>query len=214
MKQRAFSIRKATENGAWAGFIAAWAVSSVLLLVELLSGAQSGLFYSVIGIALGVTSSPVDSALAGFLLHILVGTLIGAAGGFAIAVCPVLAIYKMTKSLVVGVSIGLVAWAALFIPITIVVVIPALDRILVPIATNSELYTVASQATGMTTFVTAGSVIFHGLYGLVYGTMMAILIPYKSRLYRCERCSELFSSRSGLQMHLDERHKSSKTQQN
>jgi hypothetical protein len=205
---------KATENGAWAGFTAAWAVSSVILLFEVVSGVQSGLFYSVIGIALGVTGTPVDSALAGFLLHILAGTLIGATGGFAIAVCPVLAIYKITKSLVVGVSIGIVAWAALFLPITIIAVIPALDRILIPAATNSELYVVASQVTGMIAFVTAGSIVFHALYGLVYGTMMAILIPYKSKLYRCGVCSELFSSKSRLQMHLDERHKYSKTRQN
>lgn len=214
MKQRAFSIVRATENGAWAGFIAAWAVSSAILLFEVVSGVQSGLFYSVIGIALGVTGSPVDSALAGFLLHILVGTLIGATGGFAIAVCPVLAIYKLTKSLAVGVSIALVAWAAIFLPITIIAVIPALDRILVPAATNSELFVVASQVTGMIALVTAGSLVFHGLYGLVYGTMMAILIPYKSKLYRCEACSELFPSKSRLQMHLDERHKYSKTKQN
>jgi hypothetical protein len=213
MKQRAFSIVKATENGAWAGFIAAWAVSSAILLFEVVSGVQSGLFYSVIGMALGVTESPVNSALAGFLLHILAGTLIGAIGGFAIAVCPVLAIYKITKSLVVGVSIGIVAWAALFLPITIIVVIPALDRILIPAATNSELYVVASQVTGMIAFVTAGSIVFHALYGLVYGTMMAILIPYKSKLYRCGACSELFSSKSRLQVHLDERHKYSKTRQ-
>lgn len=213
MKQRAFGIVKAAENGAWAGFVAAWAISSAILLFELVSGVQSGLFYSVIGIALGVTGSPVDTALAGFLLHILVGTLIGATGGFAIAVCPVLAINKVTKGLAVGVSIGMVAWAALFLPITIIAVIPALDRILVPLATNSELYVVASQVTGMVAFVTAGSIVFHALYGLVYGAMMAILIPYKSKLHRCDACSEQFYSKSRLQMHLDERHKYSQTRQ-
>jgi hypothetical protein len=181
MKPRAFSILKATENGAWAGFIAAWTVSSVLLGVELAVGVQTGIFYSVIGIALGVSGSPVDSALAGFLLHILAGTSIGAAGGFSIALCPVLAIYRIAKSLAVGLSIGLVAWVVLFLPITAVVVIPALDRIVVPLADNSELYTTASQVTGMLTVVTAGSVVFHALYGLVYGTIMAVLIPYKSR---------------------------------
>lgn len=181
MKPRAFSIFKASENGAWAGFIAAWTVSSVLLAVELASGVQSGIFYSVIGIALGISGNPVDSALAGILLHILAGTSIGAAGGFSIAVCPVLAIYRITKGLAVGLSIGLVAWAVLFLPVTALVVIPALDRILVPLAENSELYTTASQATGMLTAVTAGSIVFHALYGLVYGTMMAVLIPYKSR---------------------------------
>lgn len=181
MKPRAFSILKATENGAWAGFISAWAVSSILLAVELASGVQSGIFYSVIGIALGVSGSPVDSALAGFLLHILAGTSIGAAGGFSIAVCPVLAIYGLAKGLAVGLSIGLVAWAVLFLPVTALVVIPALDRMLVPLAENPELYTTASQVTGMLTVVTAGSIVFHALYGLVYGTMMSVLIPYKSR---------------------------------
>ena len=203
MKQRAFSIAKATSNGAWAGFIAAWAVSSVILLVELFATVQGGLFYSVIGITLGVTASPVDSALAGFLLHILTGTVIGAVGGFSIAVCPVLAIHRMTKSLAVGVSIGLVAWAVLFLPITLAAVIPALDRILVPLPENSGLFIAASQVTGMLVVVVVGSVVFHALYGLVYGVMMAILIPYKSRLYKCQRCSELFSSEAKLQAHLN-----------
>ena len=130
---------------------------------------------------LGVTGSPLDSALAGFLLHILAGTSIGAAGGFSIAVCPVLAIYRIAKGLAVGLSIGLVAWAVLFLPVTALAVIPTLDRILVPLAENSELYTTASQASGMLTVVIAGSIIFHALYGLVYGTMLTLLIPYKSK---------------------------------
>jgi hypothetical protein len=181
MRARAFAVRKLVENGAWAGFISAWSVSSILLIVELTLGAQSGIFYSVIGIALGVTGGPVDSALAGFLLHILTGTIIGAAGGFSIAVCPVLTIYRITKSLAVGVSIGMVSWAVLFLPITALVVLPVLDRVLVPSADNSELYTIASQTSGMLTVIVAGSVVFHALYGLVYGTMMTLLIPYKSR---------------------------------
>jgi hypothetical protein len=181
MKHPSFTIFKAAENGAWAGFIAAWTVSSVLLVVEFASGVQSGMFYSVIGITLGVTESPIDSALAGFLLHILAGTLIGAVGGFSIVVCPVLAIYRLKKSLAVGVSIGMVAWAVLFLPVTSLAVVPTLDRILIPLANNSELYIIASQASGMLTVVIAGSIIFHALYGLVYGTLMTLLIPYKSR---------------------------------
>jgi hypothetical protein len=181
MERHAFAVKKLVENGAWAGFISAWSVSSVLLVVELTSGVQSGIFYSVIGVALGVTGDPVDSALAGFLLHILTGTLVGAAGGFSIAVCPVLTIYRIAKSLAVGVSIGMVAWAVLFLPITALVVLPVLDRVLVPSTDNSELYAIASQASGMLTVIIAGSAVFHALYGLVYGTMMTLLIPYKSR---------------------------------
>ena len=181
MNHLALTIFKAAENGAWSGFIAAWTVSSILFAVEFAFGVQGGIFYSVIGMTLGVTGSPLDSALAGFLLHILAGTLIGAAGGLSIAVCPVLAIYRITKGLVVGVSIGMVAWAVLFLPVTALAVIPTLDRILIPLAENSELYTIASQASGMLTVVIAGSIIFHVLYGLVYGTMMTLLMPYKSR---------------------------------
>jgi len=187
MKHLAFPAFKAAENGAWSGFIAAWTVSSILLVVEFAFGVQSGMFYSVIGITLGVTGSPVDSALVGILLHILAGTLIGAVGGFTIAVCPVLAIHRLTKSLAVGVSIGIVAWAVLFLPLTVLAVIPRLDRILIPLAENSELYTIASQATGMLAIVIAGSLLFHALYGLVYGTMMTRLIRYKNRELKNER---------------------------
>ena len=169
------------ENGAWAGFISAWSVSSVLLVVELAYGMQGGLFYSVVGISLGVTGNPINSALAGFLLHILTGTLTGMAGGFAIAVCRVLNVSRMVKGIAVGVSVGMTAWVVLFLPITTLVVLPALDKILVPSADNSRAYAIASQATGLSSLVVVGSIIFHALYGLVYGIMMTLLMRSKSR---------------------------------
>jgi hypothetical protein len=68
-----------------------------------------------------------------------------------------------------------------FVPITVLIVLPVLDRVLIPSTDNSELYAIASQTSGMLTVIIAGSVVFHALYGLVYGTMMTLLIPYKSR---------------------------------
>ena len=55
-----------------------------------------------------------------------------------------------------GVCVGVVAWAPLFLPITTIAVILALDRILIPLAANSELYSVPSQVMGMIPLVIAG----------------------------------------------------------
>jgi hypothetical protein len=97
----------------------------------------------------------------------------------------------MAKSLVMGTAIGLSAWMVIF-----QVVIPSMNKIIVPLGPNLSLYTFANQITGITWLIVAGSAIFHIFYGLVYGNMMSILIRYKSRLYLCTSCSMKFTSRN------------------
>src|SRR5579884_1388743 len=116
-----YNYKYATGYGALAGAIAAWAVSGVLLLVEIAFGFKEGLFYSVIGFAIAGPSTTTlnfsDAQYIGLGLHILTGTLVGALGGFTMAICPLFRIKSMTKSLVMGTVIGLTAWVVIFLPI-------------------------------------------------------------------------------------------------
>jgi hypothetical protein len=59
-----------------ARFISAWAVSDLLVIVDVISGTPPGTFFAVIGISLGF-SDPVAAQYVGFMLHILTGTTAG-----------------------------------------------------------------------------------------------------------------------------------------
>ena len=205
-----YNVGHAAEYGALAGATAAWAISGILLLIEIAMGFRQGLFYTVIGFALFGPSSAnvIQAQYLGLLLHILTGTIVGAVGGFAMGAWPLFkATNKIAKNLVIGIIIGLSAWALIFLPITSVIVVPSLNRMLVPLGENSQLYTLASQITGIVWLIVAGSLAFHIFYGLIYGTMMSILIPYKSKLYVCQGCSGKFRSRVSLDKHVNDNHK-------
>ena len=70
-------LYKGIKYGAFAGFLATWAISSAVVAAELILGLRISTFYSIIGISLG-SNDIVSSGYIGFGLHILVGTLIGA----------------------------------------------------------------------------------------------------------------------------------------
>src|SRR5919112_2732567 len=59
-----------------AGFISAWAISGLLVTVDLISGTPAGTFFAVIGISLGF-SDPVEAQYIGFLLHVITGLIAG-----------------------------------------------------------------------------------------------------------------------------------------
>ena len=59
-----------------AGFISAWAISGLLVIVDVISGTPAGTFFAVIGISLGF-SEPMEAQYIGFLLHVITGVIAG-----------------------------------------------------------------------------------------------------------------------------------------
>ncbi len=59
-----------------AGFISAWAISGLLVIVDIISGTPAGTFFAVIGMSLGF-SDPASAQYIGFILHVLTGTAAG-----------------------------------------------------------------------------------------------------------------------------------------
>lgn len=71
---------KGVKYGAFAGFVATWSISSVIVVTELLLGLNIGAFYSIMGISLGINDVTAAASIA-FGLHLIVGTIIGAVFG-------------------------------------------------------------------------------------------------------------------------------------
>jgi hypothetical protein len=59
-----------------AGFIGAWAISGLLIIVDVISGTPAGTFFAVIGVSLGF-NDPVSAQYIGFALHIMTGIAAG-----------------------------------------------------------------------------------------------------------------------------------------
>lgn len=59
-----------------AGFISAWAISGLLVIVDIVSNTPTGTFFSVIGVSIGI-EDPVVALYIGFGLHLLTGTAAG-----------------------------------------------------------------------------------------------------------------------------------------
>src|SRR5574339_20677 len=59
-----------------AGFISAWAISGLLVIVDIVSNTPAGKFFSVLGVSIGI-EDPVVALYIGFGLHLLTGTAAG-----------------------------------------------------------------------------------------------------------------------------------------
>ena len=62
--------------GAVSGFVATWSISVILSLTEYFFGYPVGIFYSILGLKLGIEDLGLASNI-GFMLHIITGTIIG-----------------------------------------------------------------------------------------------------------------------------------------
>lgn len=163
--------------GLIAGAISSLCVSSLILLTEKVIGIPVGTFYLIIIDALVHSSSTsVSYVTYGFILHIVTGTLLG----FIIAI-PFLrnkqCSLKLTKySELYGSIFGFVIWAILFVPISLMIVLPEISQISMvilqqtPTGIVSGINTNSLQATVWETIVLA--LPFNVFYGLVVGIII------------------------------------------
>ena len=93
-----------------AGFISAWAISGLLVIVDVISGTPAGTFFAVIGISLGF-SDPVSAQYVGFLLHVVTGMTAGNIFGQVSLFWSKIAPYNSKEGVVKGMIVGMVLWA-------------------------------------------------------------------------------------------------------
>jgi hypothetical protein len=163
-------IRAATyrgvKYGAIAGFIATWSISAAMVIAELGLGLQITLFYSIVGISLGANDTILATYI-GFSLHIIIGTILGALVGAIIyrwgSRIPELIRYKGT---LLGIGIGIFVWLVFFLPTTILLIEPTLNKI----ASISESQNKISNNLDEFIYnVMVSAIAFHILWGGIVG---------------------------------------------
>lgn len=175
---------KGVKYGAFAGFIATWSISSVIVLTELLLGLDIGTFYSIMGISLGINNVTTAISIA-FGLHLLVGTIIGAVIGAVGIRWKKLRMLNPYRSLLVGMGAGIVVWLVLFLPITGFLVQPALNSITTMLAMESQQAVISENINSSITNITLIAIVFHLIWGTIFGIIISSLL--RIRLFRIKQ---------------------------
>jgi hypothetical protein len=174
-------LYKGIKYGAFAGFLATWAISSAVVAAELILGLRISTFYSIIGISLG-SNDIVSSGYIGFGLHILVGTLIGALlGGIGIR-WKEIRMFDPLKSALVGIGAGFVIWLVVFLPITTLLIQPQIQRIVVILSMSLQQAVSADDINSAMTKITLAAIAFHMIWGAIFGFILSSLL--RIRLYK------------------------------
>lgn len=166
---------KGAKYGAFAGLIATWSISSAIAAAELVLGLQIGTFYSIIGISLG-SNNVIIAAAVGFGLHLLTGTALGALLGAIGIRWKKIRMLNPYKSLLVGIGTGLVIWLVLFLPITVLLIQPLIQHIVVILAVSSQKIILSEQISRSVTNISLIAIVFHMVWGAIFGFIMSSLL--------------------------------------
>jgi len=175
---------KGLKYGAFAGFVATWSISSVIVVAELLLGLQIGAFYSIMGISLGVDNVIAATSMA-FGLHLLIGTIIGAVFGVIGIRWKKVRMFNPYKSLLVGMGAGMIVWLVLFLPIATFLVQPAINSITTMLAIESQDPVFSEDINQSIRNITLTAIAFHLIWGAIFGFIISSLL--RIRLFRIKQ---------------------------
>ncbi len=162
-----------------AGFIAAWGISGLLVTIDLISNTPTGSFFGLIGVSLGYYD-PVMASLIGFGLHVLTGTIAGNIFGQVSLFWKRISPYNSRHGLKMGMIVGVVLWAVLFVPVATFAIQPMIDMFNNSLSPNQYVYSLASSFDGLYYIVIIGSLAFHLIYGALLGYMSGRMADLKS----------------------------------
>ncbi|HXV88256.1 MAG TPA: hypothetical protein VD710_04075 [Nitrososphaeraceae archaeon] len=152
-----------------AGLISAMIISGLLAVIDFASGTPSGTFFAVIGLSLGV-NDPVSAQYVGLGLHTLTGTVAGNIFGQIALFWRRLIPYNMKRGVFFGLLLGISLWAILFAPLATFGIQPKLDTFMIT-ETNTYAHSIANHFAGLYYFVLGASLLFHLVYGAVFGLL-------------------------------------------
>jgi len=152
-----------------AGLISAMMISGLLAVIDFASDTPTGTFFAVIGLSLGF-NDPASAQYVGFGLHILTGTVAGNIFGQIALFWRKLIPYNMKRGVSFGLLLGISLWGVLFAPLATFGIQPKLDTFMITEA-NTYAHSVANHFAGLYYFVLGASLLFHLVYGAVFGLL-------------------------------------------
>ena len=153
----------------FAGLISAMIISGLLEVIDFASGTPSGTFFAVIGLSLGFNDLA-TAQYVGMGLHTLTGTVAGNIFGQVALFWKKLIPYNVKTGVYLGLVLGISLWAVLFAPLATFGIQPKLDTLMIT-ETSSYASSIANHFAGLYYFVLGASLLFHLVYGAVFGLL-------------------------------------------
>lgn len=175
---------KGIKYGAFSGFIATWSISSVIAATELLLGLKIATFYSIMGISLGLNNVN-TAAYAGFGLHLLTGTIIGAVLGAIGIRWKKVRMLNPYKGILVGMGAGVLVWLVLFLPITTLLVQPSINRITSILSVEFQRPVLSEDINLIIRNIAISAIVFHLVWGAIFGFITSCLL--RIRLFKIKQ---------------------------
>jgi hypothetical protein len=178
---RRMMIYKATEYGAIAGIIATWSISTAIAASEYELGLPISTFYSIIGIALGLTNNNIiAAAYAGFGLHLLTGTILGAVVAAMTIRWKRANMLNPYKGTLIGIAAGIVVWLVFFLPITALLVQPSIPHIVTLLAVSTNHAILSDNINESFRGIAISAIVFHIIWGAIFGFISSSLLRAKA----------------------------------
>lgn len=163
--------------GAISGLAAGIIMTPFLMLIGVIMGIDPNTISIARGMAFGFNNDNNNALIVGLVMHLLTSTVIGII--FAILVTKVnrLKITGYKKGLIEGIIMGIVVFAILYIPTTLVMIQPQLHIYISQ--NNPALSQTQTQILGENILVTGLGFLAHIVYGVVLGSMTTFLFKKK-----------------------------------
>jgi hypothetical protein len=160
-----------------AGLISAMIISGLLAVIDFATGTPNGTFFAVIGLSLGF-DDPDSAQYVGLGLHTLTGTVAGNIFGQIAIFWRTLIPYNMKRGVSFGLLLGISLWVVLFAPLATFGIQPKLDTFMITEA-NTYAHSIANHFAGLYYFVLGASLLFHLVYGAVFGLLAGRMTAVK-----------------------------------
>lgn len=165
-------VESGVKYGALAGFIAAWSISTAIAASELELGLPMGTFYAIMGMSLGYGDF-VSAAYLGFGLHLLTSAVLGAVIGLAASRIAAKALLSPYRSTLLGMGAGTAVWLVLFLPLTVLLVQPAISNLS---NQNATFENVERSVWG----IALSAIAFHLVWGAIFGYLTSSLMRIRA----------------------------------
>jgi hypothetical protein len=168
------SVGKSILFGAAGGFVGGLAMIPFMMLTAIMAGMPANTIPVAMGLTFGANQN--DAMTSGVGMHILTSALIGVIFGAITALVGKLRITGFRKGIAEGLVTGMIAFAVLFIPISMVVMSPVLIKMMMQMnssVTQQQAMGILQQ--GMPMMMGIG-VLEHLVYGAVLGAITSALV--------------------------------------
>jgi hypothetical protein len=171
------SLLRHTLLGATSGLAAGTIMTPFLMLIGVIMSIDPNTISIARGMAFGFNSDNNYALIVGLVIHLLTGTVIGIIFAILVKKINLLKITGYKKGLLEGIIMGIVVYAILYIPTTLVMIQPQLHILISQ--SNPALSQTQVQILGENTLITGLGFLAHIIYGVALGSMVTFLFKKK-----------------------------------